>query len=168
MTAGKRASKISPGLFVVEVTSKSGDVVEADCWLAGQFFRRDRVVGHCLTAWRLALRTTEKETALEMKGLNLVLPNSELRSCVNVEVAVLGSQSLKVCMVSVDVKRHWTWTLASSELRSCVKVKAIQSSGAVWKSKQFIAQELCESQSSSELRSCVKVKGSHPGLPGRQ
>ena len=31
---------------------------------------------------------------------------SELRSCVKVEVAVLGSPSLKVLMVSVDVKRH--------------------------------------------------------------
>ena len=31
---------------------------------------------------------------------------SELRSCVKVEVAVLGSPSLIVLMVSVDVKRH--------------------------------------------------------------
>ena len=31
---------------------------------------------------------------------------SELRSCVKVEVAVLGSPSLTVLMVSVDVKRH--------------------------------------------------------------
>ena len=103
--------------------AKSGDVVEADCWLAGQFFGRDRVVGHCLTAWRLALRTTEKETAMGMKGLNLVLPSLEFRSCVNVEVAVLASQSLKVRMVSVEVKRHWTWTWPSSEPRSCVKVR---------------------------------------------
>ena len=34
---------------------------------------------------------------------------SELWSCVNVEVAVLGS-SLIVLAVSVDVKQHWTWT----------------------------------------------------------
>ena len=31
---------------------------------------------------------------------------SELRSCVKVEVAVLGSGSLIVLMVSVDVKQH--------------------------------------------------------------
>ena len=31
---------------------------------------------------------------------------SELRSCAKVEVAVLGSPSLIVLMVSVDVKQH--------------------------------------------------------------
>ena len=31
---------------------------------------------------------------------------TELRSCVKVEVAVLGSTSLIVLMVSVDVKQH--------------------------------------------------------------
>ena len=31
---------------------------------------------------------------------------SELRSCVKVEAAVLGSPSLIVLMVSVDVKQH--------------------------------------------------------------
>ena len=30
----------------------------------------------------------------------------QLRSCVKVEVAVLGSPSLIVCTVSVDVKQH--------------------------------------------------------------
>ena len=44
----------------------------------------------------------------------------ELRSCVKVEVAVLGSPSLISLMVSLDVKQHWT-TL--SALRSCVKVE---------------------------------------------
>ena len=33
---------------------------------------------------------------------------SELRSCVKVEVAVLGSPSLIVLKVSVDVKQHRT------------------------------------------------------------
>ena len=32
--------------------------------------------------------------------------DSELRSCVKVEVAVLGSPSLTVLMVSADVKQH--------------------------------------------------------------
>ena len=31
----------------------------------------------------------------------------EFRSCVKEEVAVLGSPSLTVCTVSVDVKQHW-------------------------------------------------------------
>jgi len=31
---------------------------------------------------------------------------SELRKCVKIEVVVLGSLSLIVCMVSVDVKQH--------------------------------------------------------------
>ena len=38
--------------------------------------------------------------------LNEQFPVSELRSCVTVEVAVLGSPSLTVLMVSVDVKQH--------------------------------------------------------------
>ena len=32
----------------------------------------------------------------------------QLRSCVKVEVVVLGSSSLIVIMVSVDVKQHWS------------------------------------------------------------
>ena len=37
-----------------------------------------------------------------------------------VQVAVLGSPSLTVPMVSLDVKQHWN---IASELRSCVKVQ---------------------------------------------
>ena len=47
---------------------------------------------------------------------------SELRSCVKVEMAVLGSPSLTVLMVSVDVKLDWNM-VTESELRSCVKVE---------------------------------------------
>ena len=52
---------------------------------------------------------------------------SELRSCVKIEVAVLGSPSLIVHMVSVDAKQHLkkkkkrkNW---SNRARSCVKVQ---------------------------------------------
>ena len=38
---------------------------------------------------------------------------TELRSCVAVELAVLGSPSLIVLMVSVDVKQHGTWLVVS-------------------------------------------------------
>ena len=41
---------------------------------------------------------------------------TELRSCVEVEVAVLISPSLKVRMVSVDVKQHWTARERSPDL----------------------------------------------------
>ena len=45
---------------------------------------------------------------------------SEIRSCVK----VLGSPSLIVLMVSVDVKRHSTsMNLCQTEIRSCVKVE---------------------------------------------
>ena len=50
---------------------------------------------------------------------------TELQSCVKVEVAVLGSPSLIVCMGFVDVRQHlkkkkkWSTT----EFRSCVKVE---------------------------------------------
>ena len=50
----------------------------------------------------------------------------ELRSCVKVEVAVLGSPSLIVLnMVIVDVKQHTELEhhILSSVLRSCVKVE---------------------------------------------
>ena len=47
---------------------------------------------------------------------------TELRSCVEIEVAILGSSSLIVRTVSVNVKQHWTGT-------------RWQSSGAVWKSR---------------------------------
>ena len=48
---------------------------------------------------------------------------SEVWSCVKVKVAILGSPSLTVLMVSVDIKQHWT------------------------KCRDFRAQEVCESQS---------------------
>ena len=48
---------------------------------------------------------------------------SVLRSCVKVEMAVLGSPSLISLMVSVDVKHRWTGT-GESQLRSCVKGEA--------------------------------------------
>ena len=44
-------------------------------------------------------------------GVGGILFESEFRSCVKVEVAVLGSPSLTVLMVSVEVKQHWTWTI---------------------------------------------------------
>ena len=56
--------------------------------------------------------------------LNSNYCGSELRSCVNVEVAVLDSHSLTVIMFSVDVRQHLKKKNVSvSELRSCVKVE---------------------------------------------
>ena len=51
-------------------------------------------------------------------------PTLKLRSCVKVEMTVLGSLSLIVHMVSVDLKATLDLnTLSLSELRSCVKVE---------------------------------------------
>ena len=47
---------------------------------------------------------------------------SMFRSCVTVEVAVLGSPSLIVLTVSMDVKQHLTCHCCS-EFRNCVKVE---------------------------------------------
>ena len=49
---------------------------------------------------------------------------SELRSCVKVEVALLGSPSLIVFMVSVDVK-HRTWILSRHVRRRVVPVVSV-------------------------------------------
>ena len=43
---------------------------------------------------------------LHIKHQNMILFRSELRSCVKVEVAVLGSPSLLARTVFVDVKDH--------------------------------------------------------------
>ena len=37
----------------------------------------------------------------------IITPSAELRSCVKVEVAVLGCPSLIVLLAYVDVKQHW-------------------------------------------------------------
>ena len=51
-------------------------------------------------------------------------PTLKLRSCVKDEVTALGSLSLTVHIVSVDLKQHLELnTLSLSELRSCVKVE---------------------------------------------
>ena len=56
--------------------------------------------------------------------MSRLVESSELRSCVKVEVAVLGSSSLIVLMVSVKVVpqrvHHLSRLVESSELRSCV------------------------------------------------
>ena len=57
-----------------------------------------------------------KLTAHHCKKLPFALVASELRSCMKVEVAVLGSPSLIVLMVSVDIKQHWTWTWSEETL----------------------------------------------------
>ena len=66
-----------------------------------------------------------------MSGMNLsqkykiLAVPSELRSCVKVEVDVLGSRSLTVLTVSVDIKQHCGHKATLNRLR---------------------AQELCESR----------------------
>ena len=59
----------------------------------------------------------------EYKTIRIVWKQTEVRSRVTVEVAVLGSPSLTVPTVSEDVKQHWPRTKRASELRNCVKVQ---------------------------------------------
>ena len=46
----------------------------------------------------------------------------DLSSRVKVEMNLLGSPSLTVPVVSVDIKQHWT-SYSYSDLRSCVNVE---------------------------------------------
>ena len=59
----------------------------------------------CAVSLSLSLSLTHTHTHIHTKE-----STSELRSCRKGKVAILGSPSLKVCSVSVDVKQHWTWT----------------------------------------------------------
>ena len=52
------------------------------------------------------LTTSPAEIDGVFNAIPVFLKISELRSCVEVEVAVLGSPSLISLMVSVDVKQH--------------------------------------------------------------
>ena len=45
-------------------------------------------------------------TSYDIKGLETERQETELRSCVKVEVDVQGSPSLTVLMIYVDVKQH--------------------------------------------------------------
>ena len=60
---------------------------------------------HVAYTWKLPASQSDHFNYLNLYML------SELRRCVKVEVAVLGSTSLTVLMVSVDVKQHLTWNI---------------------------------------------------------
>ena len=57
-----------------------------------------------------------KLTAHHCKKLPFALVASELRSCVKVEVDIVGSLYLIVLMVSVDIKQLWTWAWSKETL----------------------------------------------------
>ena len=74
--------------------------------------KNTQVSTHC---WQ-RLAWVFKEKAKGQKDVSQISQKSEVRSCV--EVAILGSPSLTVLLVSVDVKQHWNelnWTLTSQE-----------------------------------------------------
>ena len=86
---------------------------------------------------REAERERERERERQQRRLSLLLDSLtlELRNCVKVEVAVLGSPSLTVLMVSVDSKAKPNFLLVCSRV-----------------------QELCNTELEilvPELRSCV-------------
>ena len=91
-----------------------------------------------------------------ISGQSFATERSALRSSVKVGVAVLGSPSLIILLVSVDVKQHWTmythWSqfVPNMSTRHPRTLSSISSSLCSW---FFRSQELCES------------RGGHPGLP---
>ena len=85
---------------------------------------------------------------------------SELRSCVKVEVDVLGSPSLIVLMVSA-CGRKATLNCSLSELRSCVKVEVDVPNSPYG----FCGRKASLNCSISELRSWVKVEVDVLGSP---
>ena len=80
-----------------------------------------------------------------------------------VEVAVLGSPSLIVLMVSVDVEKHYLL----SEFRSCVKVE-VAVLGSPSLTVLMVSVDVEKHYLLSEFRSCVKVPNSPYGLCGRK
>ena len=84
----------------------------------------------------------------------------ELRSCVKVEVTVLGSPSLIIRTVSVDVKKifNLNWAL---ELMSCVKVDVFP----VPNSPYGLCGRKATLNLNAELRNCVEVEVDVMGSP---
>ena len=60
------------------------------------------------------LGTHNGQYACFYKYVRYSFQSSELRSFAKVEVAILGSPSLIILMVSVDLKQYWTWTSQST------------------------------------------------------
>ena len=101
------ASKVS------SVNSRSGCAAAAHSTLLNQLamngpFVRYTSFGEILAGTEIPGRVWrwECEMYLFLPIAVLSSPHSEFRSCVKVEVAVLGSKSLIVSTVSVDVKQH--------------------------------------------------------------
>ena len=70
------------------------------------------------------------------------------QSCVKVEVSVLGSPSLIVCTISVDVKQHWTRrTITGPNDRNGIKRQA----------RQFFPRFLAHGKSTFESRENTTV-----------
>ena len=107
-TRGTLVCGLIPGTFLNTAQNWTGELSERTQSLA----RNDRHPSAFKGEWsRPELRNCVK----------IEWSRPELRNCVKVEVAVLGSASLIVLVVSMDVKQHWT--------------VVSQSSGAVWKSR---------------------------------
>ena len=79
---------------------------------------------------------------------------SEPRSCVKVEVDVLGSLSLIVRTVSVGVKQHWNM---ASELRSCVKVEVAVLGSLSLTVRKISGRKATLEHSVRTPQGCVKV-----------
>ena len=72
--------------------------------------------------WRRCGETSESRPRAHggfAERIDTILHWTELRSCVKVEATVLGTPSLIVRMISVDVKQHWTQSLFTRARELC-------------------------------------------------
>ena len=114
-TGGKREWRVLLWIWQVAVHAGSGVIVLNWCFSFSLFSKQ--------ALRRCCLKKKKKKKIFNCWWRRNSWRHSELRSCVKVEVDVLGSPSLIVPTVSVDVKQHWTRTQLPSDLRSCVKVE---------------------------------------------
>ena len=73
--------------------------LNSPCGLCG----RKATLNEC---WKTELRSCVKV----IQSWTYAFITAEIRSCVKIEVVVLGSPSLIIPVISVDVKQHWTGT----------------------------------------------------------
>ena len=75
----------------------------------------------CLCVWVTAVACQQSETAMAIRPWDPSSLIRELRHCVKVKVDVLGSPSLIVHTVSLDMNQHCTWTPVPDAFTSLTK-----------------------------------------------
>ena len=107
------------------------------------------------SCWLLSPGTHVVPVNLDKRSGMLFWAVEKLRSCVKVEVAILGSPFLIVCMVSVDIKQHWTeqncWWVGQFISATTVEVSWC------WSRTNFTARVAGSSQSCWRLSGCSDI-----------